>query len=685
MDGCLQWDAKNMRGQWRLRTCALLVAATFVGWHTPVSGADSAVRSVADLSLEELMNIQVVSGSKKLQRIADSASAVFVITAEDIRRSGVTSIPEALRMAPGVEVARFGSNKWSVSIRGFNGRFANKLLVLMDGRTLYTPLFAGVQWELHDTVLEDIERIEVIRGPGAALWGANAVNGIINIITRHAKNTQGGLLSGGAGTTERAFGVARFGGSIGEDGAYRVYAKGFARDRFPDATGQEGRDDWNAGSVGFRMDRALGAGDDLLVQGQAFSGRVGERLVSGQLLPPFQGVEDIDQRNKGANLLVRWEGGGRTSSATTLQGFVDHAEYHLGALVDKRQTLDLELQRRTPWGAAHDLVFGLGYRFSRDDIASIEAIAFAPDKRSTHLWSVFAQDEVTLVPERVRLTLGARLEHNSYTGREIQPSARLLWTPSATQSVWGSAARAVRTPSRAEADGRIRHEVLPPLTPTNPTPLPVELALTGDRDFDSERLHAFEIGYRNQITPRMSVDMTLFHNRYEGIRSFSMGVPQPRLLATPPHIVIPVPIGNAGSGRVRGVEVSAEVRPTDGWRLSGFLARQWLDFSGTSGQDTQLEGSSPRHTFSLRSTMSLSRSVEFDLWLRHVDSLPAFSIPSYASVDARLGWKINRNLDVALIGQNLLDSRHPEFVSDFIGTATYQVPRGVYVKVDWKF
>ena len=674
-----------MRDQWRLRTCTLVVAATFVVWHTPVSGTEPAARSVADLSLEELMNIQVVSGSKKLQRIADSASAVFVITAEDIRRSGVTSIPEALRMAPGVEVARFGSNKWAVSIRGFNGRFANKLLVLMDGRTLYTPLFAGVQWELHDTVLEDIERIEVIRGPGAALWGANAVNGVINIITRRAQDTQSALLSAGAGTAERAFGVARFGGSIGEEGAYRVYAKGFARDRFPDAIGQEGRDDWNAGSVGFRIDRALGSGDDLLVQGQAFSGRVGERLVSGRLLPPFQATEDIDQKNKGAHLLLRWEGGGRTRSATTVQGFVDHAEYHLGSLVEKRQTLDLELQRRTPWGAAHDLVFGLGYRFSRDDIASIETIAIAPENRSTHLWSAFVQDEWALIPERVRLTLGARLEHNSYTGREIQPSARLLWTPSPTQSLWGSVARAVRTPSRAEADGRIRREVLPPLTAANPTPLPVELALTGGREFDSERLHAFEVGYRNQITPRMSVDMTLFHNRYEGIRSFTMGATQLQLLAVPPHAVVPVPIGNAGSGRVRGVEVSAEVRPTDGWRLSGFLARQWLDFSGATGPDTQLEGSSPRHTVSLRSTTSLSRGVEFDLWLRHVDSLPAFSVPSYTSVDARLGWKINRNLDVALIGQNLLDSRRSEFVPDFVGTATYQVPRGAYVKVDWKF
>lgn len=674
-----------MRGQWRLRTCTLVVAATFAVWQTPAAGADTVARSVADLSLEELMNIQVVSGSKKLQRIADSASAVFVITAEDIRRSGVTSIPEALRIAPGVEVARFGSNKWAVSIRGFNGRFANKLLVLMDGRTLYTPLFAGVQWELHDTVLEDVERIEVIRGPGAALWGANAVNGIINIITRHAKNTQGVLLSGGAGTAERAFGVARFGGSLGEDGAYRVYAKGFARDRFPDAIGQDGRDDWNAGSVGFRIDRALGAGDDLMVQGQAFNGRVGERLVSGRLLPPFQAVDDLDQRNKGAHLLVRWEGGGRASSATTLQGFVDHVEYHLGALVEKRQTLDLELQRRMPLGAAHDLVFGLGYRYSRDDIASIETIAFAPGNRSTHLWSAFLQDEWVLIPERVRLTLGARLEHNSYTGREIQPSARLLWTPSPTQSVWGAVARAVRTPSRAEADGRIRAEVVPPFTAANPTPLPAELALTGGRQFDSERLHALEVGYRNQITSRMSVDMTLFHNSYEGIRSFTMGTTQLQLMAVPPHAVIPLPIGNAGSGRVRGVEVSAEVRPTDGWRLSGFVARQWLDFSGASGQDTQLEGGSPRHTLSLRSTLSLSRSVEFDLWLRHVDSLPAFSIPSYASVDARLGWKINRNLDVALIGQNLLHNRHPEFVSDFIGTATYQVPRGAYVRVDWKF
>lgn len=292
-----------MRSRVCLRRGGLAAVAVLVG-SLSATAADSVARSVADLSLEELMNIQVVSGAKKLQRVGDSAAAVFVITADDIRRSGATSIPEALRLAPGVEVARFGSDKWAVSIRGSNGQFANKLLVLMDGRTLYTPLFAGVQWEMHDTVLEDVERIEVIRGPGASLWGANAVNGVINIITRHSKDTQGGLVSAATGSVERAIGVARYGGKLGDDGTYRVYAKGFARDRSPDAAGQSGRDDFNAGTAGFRLDHSS-SGGDLVVQGNVYRSKAGDRLTWDQYVPPYQTVTDIDQIGKGFNLLAR--------------------------------------------------------------------------------------------------------------------------------------------------------------------------------------------------------------------------------------------------------------------------------------------------------------------------------------------------------------------------------------------
>ncbi|MCC6531220.1 MAG: TonB-dependent receptor [Burkholderiales bacterium] len=664
-----------------MRRGAITAAAMSLG-VSAVLAADAAAKSVADLSLEELMNIQVVSGAKKLQRIADSASAVFVITGEDIRRSGVTSIPEALRMAPGVEVARFGSNKWAVSIRGSNGRFANKLLVLMDGRTLYSPLFAGVLWEQHDVLMEDVERIEVIRGPGAALWGANAVNGVINIITRHARDTKGGLASAGAGNVERGFGSARYGAGAGEDGAYRIFAKGFARDRSPDPAGGAGADDWNAGLAGFRYDKGFGNGDQLLVEGSVFSGRVGDKLTSPDLMPPYQSAGDIEQRNRGAHILARWEGG----QGLVVQGFFDRQELRLGRLHEVRNSADLEVQRRVAFGSAHDVVFGMGYRVSQDETTTfIDTFYLQPAERTTRLLSAFAQDEITLVPERLRLTLGARAEHNSYTGFELQPNVRLLWTPSASQSVWASAARAVRTPARFEADGRMPVQVIAPFTPANPGPLPAGVSLAGNRTIEAERLRAFEIGYRNQLAPGASFDVSIFRHTYDGLRTFVAGAPQPQLFIFPPFVLMPLDAANRGDGRVRGIEVSAEYRLADWWRLSGFASRQRLDFHDQGATDTRTNGSSPRSTYSLRSAMNLAPNLELDLWLRHVGSLSALNVDSYTSLDARVGWKLARNLELSLTGQNLLEHRHQEFVSDFFGSATYVVPRGAYVKLDWKF
>lgn len=649
----------------------------------PAFGAESGDRSLADLSLEELMNIQVVSGSKKLQRVADSASAVFVITAEDIRRSGVTSIPEALRLAPGVEVARFGSNKWAVSIRGSNGRFANKLLVLMDGRTLYTPLFAGVQWEMHDTVLEDVERIEVIRGPGAALWGANAVNGVINIITRHAKDTQGGMVSVAAGNVDRALGTVRYGGKL-DDGAYRIYAKGFARDAFHDAAGQKGHDDWSSGTAGFRVDKTLGGGE-LLMQGNAYRSQAGDTLSYSILVPPYRGTVDMDQIGRGFNFLTRWETAPGTGKGTSLQAFVEHLDFDFYRLSEHRRTIDLEVQQRMPLGTSHDFIVGLGYRHSSDRIHSIDIVSILPSERATSLWSAFAQDEITLVPDKLRLTLGARLEHNGYTGRELQPNARLLWTPTAAQSLWASTSRAVRTPARFEADGRVRMEVVPPFTATNPGPLPTEIALTGSPNFSAERVHSMEIGYRNQLSHSAAFDLTAFQHHYDGLRSFVLGTPQPQLLTVPPFVYVPMNILNGAYGHVRGIELSGEYRAAEWWRLTGFMSRQWIDFQSATGPETSMNGRSPARTYSLRSSMNITGGTELDIWVRHVSALGGIGVNSYTSVDARIGWKVARNMELSLVGQNLFDRGHGEYVSDFVGTSTYEVPRAGYVKLDWKF
>ncbi|MDH3460876.1 MAG: TonB-dependent receptor [Burkholderiaceae bacterium] len=662
------------------------LASTTATGLAHAAGAEPNQRSLSDLSLEELMNIEVTSVAKKPQRVADTASAVFVITGEDIRRSGVTSIAEALRMAPGLEVARFGSNKWAVSIRGFNGRFANKLLVLMDGRTVYTPLFSGVLWETQDAVLEDIERIEVIRGPGAALWGANAVNGIINIITRKASDTHGTLVSAGAGDSERSFATIRHGGTVGTDGAYRIYAKGFSRDSYPDLTGRDGPDDWTGGLVGFRLDRALAAGEDLSVQVNAFQGRIGEQFTTALLDFPYRNVQDIKQRGEGANVLLRWQGRSAAGSSSALQAYLDHTRFELGAFSESRDTLDLDYQRRLPVGASNDLIVGAAYRLSHDSITPTDTVTFAQTSLESRLFSAFAQDEITLAPDLLRLTLGSRFEHNSYTGSEIQPNARLLWTPAPEHSFWGSVSRAVRTPARFEAYGRIRQAVIPPSTPGNPGPLPVELAIVGNTEFDSEKLVAYELGYRTQLAAHASVDWTVFSNHYDGIRGFVLGAPQPvPVMAIPTHVVQPLNIANSLNGHVNGTEVAVEMRPREWWRLQGHAGVQWLSFTDINGPEDSITGAAPRHTFSVRSMMNLRSNIELDLWLRHVDALHGLDVPAYTTLDLRLGWKPRRDIELSLVGQNLSQPRHQEFVSDFIGTTTNQVPRSVYVRLDWRF
>ncbi len=409
--------------------------------------AQGAESPPADLSLEELLKVEVQTASRKSQRLQDVASAVFVISREDIERSGATSLPEVLRLAPGVQVARLANNRWAVSARGFNGRFANKLLVLMDGRSIYSPLFSGVLWEMEDTLLDDVDRIEVIRGPGAALWGANAVNGVINIITRNARDTRGTLAVAGAGSEERSFGALRHGFAAGE-GSVRLWAKGFSRDESVDLSGNRGNDDWHAARAGFRGDWNANAGSRLTVSGSIYNSPTGDRWNVPSVTSPSGAIAtDIEQGGSGANLLLKHEWLPADGSASTLQAYVDRTEIDvIGVLGERRTTVDLDFQHRLAPGGAHDVIWGLSHRQSRDQIRSGPLISILPDHQTYQLTSAFVHDEITLQPERLKLALGARLEHNNYTGLEPQPNARLIWTPTAHQALWGALSRAVQNP-----------------------------------------------------------------------------------------------------------------------------------------------------------------------------------------------------------------------------------------------
>ncbi len=663
----------------RSRQLAILFALSLI--TTSSFGADQdQTADLGSLALEDLMKIEVSTVARKQQKMADVAAAVYVISQEDIRRSGATSIPEALRMAPGLNVARIGSSSWAISARGFNGRYANKLLVLMDGRTVYTPMFSGVFWNVQDTLMEDIERIEVIRGPGAAMWGANAVNGVINIITKSARDTQGNLAIAGAGNLERGFAGFRHGGQIDEDTHYRVYGKAFDRAAAESRSGNRLDDDWRGGRSGFRLDKKLAGGDRLTVQGDIYSLKVSETVHPYAVLtPPYGTPFAADDTAKGLNLLTRWQHRLDNQSEMTLQAYFDQAEFSAPKLSETLQTFDIDFQHRLAPSLRHDIMWGVNVRHIRSRASNTTDIAFSPESHAYTNFSLFLQNDIALIPERLRLTLGSKLEKPHFGGTELQPNVRLLWTPNGSHSVWLAASRASRTPSRGETESRIA-VTLVPSTP------PLQVVTVPNPDLEAEKLTAYEIGYRTLLTNRLSLDIAAFSNRYSDQSQWSVGAPE--FLATPVlHARIPLAYVNAGSEtRTRGVEIVADWRPLDWMRLEA--SHTWLRVNAPApdGVNTYVAGTSPTRQYALRWMMDLSANTQFDFWLRRVGKLKSQDqeIPAYTELDIRLGYAVNKNLDLSLVGQNLLDSRHAEFSETSIIPVSY-IPRSVYAKATWKF
>src|SRR3954471_10189888 len=572
-------------------------------------------------SIEDLVKLEVFTGARKPEPLAQTPAAIAVITQDDIRRSGVTSIPEALRLAPGMQVARVDSHTWAITARGFNDVFANKLLVLQDGRSLYTPLFSGVFWDIQDTVLEDIDRIEVIRGPGATLWGANAVNGIVNIITKSAKETQGTLISAGGGTEEHAFINLRQGGKLGEDLYYRIYGKYFNRDESIQPNGMEAHDAWQMGRGGFRLDWEPPGQNLYTLQGEAYGGLLDEIYT----VPQPSGATSLSDQNvvRGGFILGRWTHALTDSSDTKLQFYYDRADRKTAIFKEKRDILDLDFQHRFQFLKRNDFVWGLGYRISADKVDTNLAISLFPPERHDQVFSAFLQDEITLVPEKLHTTLGSKFEHNDYTGFEVQPNGRLSWTPNDWQTFWGAVSRAVRTPSRAESDIRLQQQVAPG----------VSAQITGDPSFTSEKLTACELGHRAQFLKHFSIDIAAFYNFYDDLRTIEPVGGNPLSLTA----------ANQLTGEAYGIEVAPNWQIADCWRLGGAYSYLRLELHRKPGsQDPNAEreeGRSPRHQIMVRSSWNLPWHLELDAQLRYVDSLPDLNIPSYTVMDSRLGWR----------------------------------------------
>ncbi|MDB6038195.1 MAG: ligand-gated TonB-dependent outer rane channel [Verrucomicrobiales bacterium] len=652
----------------------------------PAVNQPDAGSKVMDLSIEELMRIEVTSVSKKKEQLSDAAAAIFVITQDDIRRSGATSIPEVLRLSPGLEVARQDSHTWAVSSRGFNDEFANQLLVLIDGRSVYTPLFAGVYWDVQDLILEDVQQIEVIRGPGATLWGANAVNGVINITTKSAKDTQGVLLTGGAGTEEQGFG-ARYGGKVGENGYYRVYGKWFNRDESVLQDGSESNDVWQMERGGFRYDWTPTEQNSLTLQGDIYAGTLDQSVTEAAFTPPYSSRNINDVNVSGGDLLGRFSHSFSDTSEIALKLYYDRTERDRVVFREARDTFDVDLQYHFQWGSRQDIVLGAGYNLTADNLDNRFTVSFDPTSRTDSLYSGFFQDEISIIPDRLKLTLGSKLEHNDYTGWEIQPSGRLSLKITDKQTAWFAASRAISTPSRAESDIRINQLAYPPGTFGPGTPAAL-VSQFGSTSIDSKELVGFDLGYRIQAHDKLTVDLATFYNIYDRQRSIDAGTPYPELTPVP-HIVVPFTIGNLMEGESYGFEISTTWQATDWWRLRAnysFLKLQ-LHLKDGSLDPFNLEGAeqdSPVNQVGVRSYMDLPQHLEFDAGIRYVDSLDNRGVPSYVVGDVRLGWRPNKNWEFSITGQNLAGT-HKEFAPSYIQTQTTKVETSVFAKVTYRF
>ena len=648
------------------------------------------VPDVTAMSVEELMNVQVTSVSKRTQKLADAAAAIFVITQEDIRRSGATSIPDALRMVPGIHVARIDENKWAISARGFNGRFANKLLVLIDGRTVYTPLFSGVYWNVQDVMLEDVERIEVIRGPGATLWGANAVNGVINIITKSSRSTQSALMTVGGGTETRGAAGFRYGNKLNRDTYYRGYVKYFNVGPSVDPLlGSRAQDDWDALRGGFRADWVPAGADSVTLQGDVYRSKYGETLTVPSLTAPFSSTFANTGRIHGGNILARWNHA-FTDSSMSLQMYYDNTSIvDESLLVDHQNVFDLDFQHSFRAGESQELVWGLGYRAIHDSNEPSFSVSLQPDQLTLNQASAFLQDEISLIDKRLRVTLGSKFEYNEFTGFEIEPNARILWNLNRKQSIWAAVSRAVRTPALTEEGLRLNSAVVPPGTPVNPTPLPAVISVFGSHDFRSEDLLAYEVGYRVQVTNNFSADIATFYNHYTHLRTAEPGLPFIEGSPIPTNVVVPFVAGNKMNAGTYGTELFADWKVLPKWRLLGSYSYLQMNLrKNADSLDPNPESlglTSPRHQFYVRSSLDLLRNVEHDFVVRFVDRLAGLPIPSYYSLDTRLTWRTRLGPELSVGGQNLLNKRHLEFIPDFINTSPTEVRRSFYGSITWRF
>jgi iron complex outermembrane receptor protein len=646
----------------------------------PGSQAGSSPQTdLTQVSIENLMNMEVTSASKKEQKLSRVAAAIYVITQEDIRRSGATNIPDVLRMVPGLDVAQINANTWAISARGFNEQFSTKLLVMIDGRSVYTPTFGGVYWDTIDVPLEDIERIEVVRGPGGTVWGVNAVNGVINIITKASSATRGGLVVAGGGNVAEEFGTLQYGWGPDEKTDYRAYVKYMNVDHSPGLEGGSAGDGWDMVRGGFRVDSPLSADDKLTMEGNAYGGQEGQGvlgLVPGTVTAEFGTLG-------GADVEAFWNHKSSETSASTLQVSFDRYE-HKVPFKDDRNTLDVSFQDYFSWGERQAVIWGAEYRFTNHDSNSA-AVSYAPSDNTRQLFSTFLQDEIAVIPSRLYFTVGTRLEHNEYNDFDLLPSARMAWQPDSKNTLWIAISRAERTPS----SGDIADEVNGGET-SGPGGVPIQIVLNGNPNFKNETLLAYEVGYRAAVTNSFSVDVSGYFNIYKDLRTLETGALTMVSTPAPAHYLLPLTIDNEMHGESHGLEIAGNWKPTARWTIKGGYAFEQVDVRlDPTSDDTVLSsvarGGSPEQSVQLQSHFEVGHGLTWDASAYFASRLPTLGVPSRTRVDSGLTWQPRKNISASLVGQNLVKDHVLEYFNVSGLTQSSLVKRSVYAKLTWRF
>lgn len=654
---------------------------------SPAASNAKDIDSLLEMDIEQLMqlDVDVTSVNKRPQKLHEAASAIYVVTQEEIRRTGANTIMEALRVVPGLTVSQINQSQYAISARGFNRQYgSNKLLVLMDGRSIYSPSFSGVDWTRQDNVMEDIDRIEVIRGPGAALWGSNAVDGVINIITKSSKETAGVLASGGAGRVENGFGSLRFGGNVQEDLTYRVYGK--YRDTGPgdNESGARGYDQRRLGQGGFRSDWQATSKDQFTLQGDFYEidAQTDSPNRFSSFSPPVVSPFLASTFYSGNNVIGRWNRKLEDNSSFSIQAYYDRAKIESSFPSDSTiNQADLEAQYNFTLGESQQLSTGFNYRHV--DFFAERRFDLRPSNRTTDLYGFFIHDEIALVPKTWTIIMGAKIEHNVFTGFEFQPNARTIWSPAANHSFWGSVSRAVRLPNPSEdnlsfdASGRVL---------SNSGNLPLLVRMLGNNDIQAEKMLTYELGYKVNILPTLTFDFAGYLNKYDDLIEFASKTPFLETSNGGVRLVAPFVFENSMKGEAYGFELSSEWRPIQSWRLLASYAWAKVDLrekvpavlpGGFSAEDD------PHHLMSLRSFLDLPRNFELDSMVYYTGENRNRELVPYTRLDMRLGWKPVKPLELSLAGQHLLQDRHAEFTSQ--GEQRTQMPRSFIAKATFRF